>query len=310
MTDPPTSSLARIQEPLIDAYLHIIRAQLERLRELEEGARIGSDPEFIHKLRVAVRRLRSALRLLRPYHAEKRILRMRAPVDSLADALGAVRDQDVALEGARVYFATLPDERRRAIDPMIWDWTQRRRRSQRAVLDLLASDDYRQGLARMRDFARREPSGESGRVCDELPAVIWQHYGAVRRFEASPAAAPLQVLHRLRIEIKRLRYLLEFFEYVLDDRAAGLVKELAGLQGNLGALHDAGTLCALVEGFVAAQKRRMPSAAGGPLAREAALFRQAIGADILTLRASCVERLQSVSGPAFRAVLAKVSGAL
>jgi CHAD domain-containing protein len=310
MTDLSTAQLKRITEPLSAAYLRIIQTQLERLRALEEGAHFGSDPESIHKLRVTVRRLRSALRLLRPYYAEKRLRRLRAPMDKVADALGVVRDLDVAMEGAHAYLDTLPEERRRALDPMIWEWTQRRRQSQGTVAELLADAGYRHDLSRLESFVQREPPGEAGRVCDELPAIIWQHYGAVRRFEASPQTAPLLELHKLRIEVKRLRYLLEFFDDILDERANGLVKQLEDLQTKLGALHDAGTLSDLVASFAAAQIRQLPSAAEGPLACEAGLLREAIAANISMLRAACVEPWQSVSGPVFRAALAEVSGAL
>jgi CHAD domain-containing protein len=310
MTEPLAVRLARTQEPLTDAYLRIIQTQLERLHALEGDARIGADPESIHKLRVAVRRLRSALRLLRPYYDARHLRRLRAPVDMLAAGLGEVRDLDIALEPARAYLNTLPEERRRALDPMVWDWTQRRRLAQRSVTEFLDHDDYRRGLSRLRSFARSDSSARGGRLCDSLPAVVWSHYGAVRRFEPSMQDAPLLVLHALRIEIKRLRYLLEFFEEVLDERASVLAKQLADFQGNLGALHDAGTLADLVAAFVAAQTQQMPSAAEGALVREAALFREAIAADIQALRVGCLEPWRSVSGQPFRAALAKVTAAL
>ena len=310
MTESLAVRLARSQEPLTDACLRIIQTQLERLRALEGDARIGADPESIHKLRVAVRRLRSAMRLLRPYYDAGQLRRLRAPVDILAAPLGEVRDLDVALEPLRVYLNTLHEDRRRALDPMIWDWTQRRRLTQHSVTEFLDHDDYRRGLSRLRSFARTASATRAERVCDSLPAVIWSHYGAVRRFEPAMQDAPLLVLHELRIEIKRLRYLLEFFEEILDDRASALIKQLADFQGNLGALHDAGTLGDLVAAFVAAQVQQMPSAAEGPLVHEAARYREAIAADIQALRIACLEPWRQVSGAAFRVTLGKVSAAL
>lgn len=310
MTESSAGAPARAQEPLTDACLRIVQTQLDKLRALEGDARVGADPESIHKLRVAVRRLRSAMRLLRPYYEARQLRKLRAPLDTLAAPLGEVRDLDVALEPLRAYLGTLPPERRRALDPLIWDWTQRRRMAQHAVTEFLDDPEYRHGLARLRTFARTGSPVHSGRVCDSLPEIVWAHYGAVRRFEPLMQDAPLLVLHELRIEVKRLRYLLEFFEDLLGADAAGLVKQLADFQGDLGALHDAGTLGDLVAGFVAAQNQQVPSAAEGALAQEAALFRAVIASDVRTLRQACRKPWRAVSGPAFRRALGAVTAAL
>jgi len=302
--------MARRQEPITDACLRIIQTQLERLQELEGDARVGADPESIHKLRVAVRRLRSAMRLLRPYYSAKKLQQLRAPLDMVAAPLGEVRDLDVALEPLRAYLGTLPEERRRALDPLVWDWTQRRRLAQRSVTEFLDHADYRRGLAQLRSFACADAAARGGRVCDSLPAMLWTHYGAVRRFEPSMQDAPLLVLHELRIEVKRLRYLLEFFEDILEDGVTGLIKQLADFQGKLGDLHDAGTRGDLVASYVAAQIQQLPSAADGPLAHEAALYREAIAREIESLRQACLEPWRTVSGQKFRTTLGKVTASL
>ena len=302
--------LARRQEPISVACLRIIQTQLERLRELEGDARIGADPESIHKLRVAVRRLRSAMRLLRPYYSAKKLQQLRAPLDMVAAPLGEVRDLDVAMEPLRAYLNALPEERRRALDPLVWAWTQRRRLAQRSVTEFLDHADYRYGLLQLRSFAGADATARGGRVSDSLPAMIWTHYGAVRRFEASMQGAPLLVLHELRIEVKRLRYLIEFFEDILEGGVSGLIKQLADFQGKLGDLHDAGTRGDLVAGFVAAQIKQLPSAVDGPLAHEAALYRESVARDIELLRQECLEPWGTVSGQKFRSTLGKVTASL
>src|SRR6185369_4326904 len=72
----------------------VLRAQLEAMCKLRRKALDWSDPEGVHAMRVCSRRLRSAVSDFRPY------MRARLPrvtLRKIADALGAVRDQDVAL---------------------------------------------------------------------------------------------------------------------------------------------------------------------------------------------------------------------
>src|SRR5437762_11227050 len=72
----------------------VLRGQLKAMCKLRARALEWSDPEGVHAMRVCSRRLRSAMSDFRPF------IRARLPVGKLrriADALGAVRDQDVAL---------------------------------------------------------------------------------------------------------------------------------------------------------------------------------------------------------------------
>src|SRR5262249_19744284 len=65
--------------------------------ELQEAALSWTDPEGVHSMRVASRRLRSALRDFMPYVRKRDLASIQKQIRSLADALGEVRDQDVAI---------------------------------------------------------------------------------------------------------------------------------------------------------------------------------------------------------------------
>src|SRR5262245_62100317 len=64
--------------------------------------------------------------------------------------------------------------------------------------------------------------------------------------EYTTSPANIQELHDLRIAIKRTRYSLEIFEEFLPEEGKGFAEELAGLQDELGALHDSEVMLALL----------------------------------------------------------------
>ena len=87
----------RPADPLGTAARWVVSALAEQMASREPGARAGLDPEYVHDMRVAVRRLRAAARLFREALPAHRAAGLRAELRWLADALGAVRDADVAL---------------------------------------------------------------------------------------------------------------------------------------------------------------------------------------------------------------------
>ena len=83
-----------------------------------------------------------------------------------------------------------------------------------------------------------------------VPALIYDRYEVVRGYEAVIEGAPIETLHALRIDCKRLRYSLEFFREVLGPEAEGVIKEVVIIQDHLGNLHDADVACGLLVGFL------------------------------------------------------------
>ncbi len=75
----------------------IVLSELIQLRRHEDAVQSGDDHEAIHDMRVATRRMRSALRLLGAYYRPKEVKRLSRGLKELADELGTVRDLDVLL---------------------------------------------------------------------------------------------------------------------------------------------------------------------------------------------------------------------
>src|SRR6266536_2221294 len=74
-----------------------LTSRLEEMSALKERVLDWSGPEGVHDMRVASRRLRSALRDFLPYLRKRRLASSINRIREIADALGQIRDQDVAI---------------------------------------------------------------------------------------------------------------------------------------------------------------------------------------------------------------------
>jgi CHAD domain-containing protein len=105
-------------------------------------------------------------------------------------------------------------------------------------------------------------------VGDLAPRLIAkQHRRLLRKGRKISADSPDKDLHRLRIEGKKLRYLLEFFAGLFPRRRiTGLIKQLKKLQDNLGAFNDLAIQQASLESYLESRAEPSPreaAAVGG-----------------------------------------------
>ena len=226
-------------------------ACLEHL-QLNHAGVFADDPvEYIHQMRIAVRRLRAALRLFSPVLPAGFADGLLAPLHELMDVLGQARDHDVLLEEiAAPVLRALPDEPRLAA--LVGIVTERRFARRQAALQFLRSPRHGeivlQLLAALHGLA--EKSGADGAV-PALRDFAAQRLRRLRhRVRQQAAAARVErpeSLHALRIGIKRLRYALEFFAPLIAAKPLQrLLEKLAALQGTLGSINDLANAGALL----------------------------------------------------------------
>ncbi len=222
---------------------HTIKRYLYNLRKHEPKVRAGEDLEDVHDMRVAIRRIRSALQILEdaPDFDTKRLRKMRAHLRALARELGAVRDLDIFLGRLSAYESEHPE----AVGGLrvLGDELERRREDARAKLVReLETSKLQQRLQQVEDFATqpvdlsREPRPVL--VRHFAGAAIWRRYQDVLNFEGELPGAPPPHLHQLRIACKRLRYAIEMFEPALGEGAKPLTEALVAVQDHLGELQD------------------------------------------------------------------------
>ncbi len=128
-----------------DAAARVLTERLDTLMEHEAGTRAGTDPEELHDMRVASRRLRAALEAFAVCYRGKKFVRVAKETKSLTDALGGVRDGDVLLERMTAYKATVPPDEQPAIAGFIGQITAEReahRATMLRALDDLKATEY------------------------------------------------------------------------------------------------------------------------------------------------------------------------
>ncbi len=257
-------------DTLGEALARIVRAQLVALVEHEPEARAGSDPEAVHGMRVAVRRLRAALRFFAPALPARTRAHLDAELRWLGRALGPVRDLDVQLE-------------RYAAEPMIgaegaqlvaWLGEQRvaAHLAMRAALDSARAVRLRarlDGLASRREKLLRAAARTS--VAAYGAEAVERAYRRTLKQGKRIGREPLaDELHELRIRAKRLRYVVELVADIAGRDGRRLLDDLAKLQDVLGAHQDAVVGGELLRRFIEAAPAEQASTRAGAVAEELA----------------------------------------
>jgi CHAD domain-containing protein len=230
-----------------EVALAYLSAQTEALLDVDPFTRVDA-PDAVHKMRVAVRRLRSAL-------ATYRRLLDRSVTDPVRDelrwigrALGPVRDSEVIRDHLREEVSEQP--RPAVVGPVSRriDRTLRaeHRDAHRQALTELRSDRYLALLDAVEEIAGG--SALSGKRVDrparkQVPREVRRTFDRMVEFveQADAAASPEEtdrLLHEVRKAAKRVRYAAESADPVIGPGASGLAKQMEELQDVLGAHQD------------------------------------------------------------------------
>ena len=234
-----------------DCLVAIVRNCLGQLQANERVLLAGSeDPEAIHQLRVAVRRLRAAIGTFRPIIAEATGVELAEGLDWLQAATGPARDWDVfRLETLTLLLRRLSDDA--GLKALVRRVDAERERAHEVALGALADRRYTAVVLRLvlliQDQAWRRPP-EPGQLIGpaEEPGALFAKEQLARRTRAvlkrgrDRDESQEASLHELRIACKKLRYSIEFFRsFVPKARAKGALESLRELQDCLGSLNDA-----------------------------------------------------------------------
>jgi len=281
----------------------VLRFHLARLLAREPGVRAGIDPEELHKMRVATRRLRAGWRVFGDAFRGARVRRIRGDLGVVASRLGATRDLDVQLDRL-----TSP-ERREGLAPLEAAWRTKRENARAALVRELDSARHRRWLASFVRFVETGDAGvaptpgvEPSTVRERAASQVWAAYERVRAFERVMDGAPPETLHRLRIAAKRLRYSLEFVREALSPEAAIAIARITALQDHLGKLNDADVAAALTREFLSEAKESLNPAESAAVAEYLADQER----EVVALSESVGGPWAGVASIAFRRRLARV----
>jgi len=221
----------------------VLEERLDEMYESRSEALHWKDPEGVHSMRVASRRLRSALQDFMPYMNRRMIGLTVKQIKEIADALGEVRDQDVAIIELEKLSAHTPPEIAPTLKGLLEARKEVRDTARRELKEFLAKDDLKQMAADCVDAFWKATNG-SGKtkelsyvnmarsiIRDRLKDLDKLSKGLYRPLEVEP-------LHEMRIAGKRLRYAIELFQDCWQPGILHFAKRASRLQSALGRVHD------------------------------------------------------------------------
>jgi CHAD domain-containing protein len=204
-----------------------------------QGVLDDLDTEFLHDLRVSVRRARSVLRELAGVHPPEPWTSLRTELKWIQAVTGPLRDLDVQL----LEWDDVASGRADELAPLRRMLEKRRARELARVRRALRGRRFAAALEAWRALASAPPS-EQPRSALPIEAVAADRIRKVYRRMVRDggridAGSPAEDLHELRKRGKELRYLLELFGSLFpDDVVKPLVRSLKDLQDVLGRFQD------------------------------------------------------------------------
>jgi len=243
----------------------ILMFHFGRMLEHERETKVGKDIEELHDMRVAAMRMRSVIEVLEGYLDTKSIKPYYKDIKSIRRTLGNVRDLDVFLEKIDHYVVDQGTEMLHEMDPLtdsILIERAKNRGSMLMYLDDKRYNKFKQNFAsylEKKSFWKIKSVKKNGdpipcRVKDILPVLLYTQFAAVRAYDElisgeDTVDPSLKKYHELRIDVKILRYTLEFFKEVLGPESRDVIKDLKSLQDNLGDMHDTVVALEILENF-------------------------------------------------------------
>lgn len=235
---PPVTSLPPVPSTA-EVVAYAIRRSVAVHIDNAPGVALGSDPEHLHRARVAIRRLRSDLRTFEPLLDSSWSRGLRSDLRELARVMGAVRDADVLIARFDGCASRLPS--RAGVDTLIASLVAARTAGQRELTAYMASGAYATLLDRLVEAARAPALDAEGLAsADTLGRLVRRPWRRLTKtVNRLPDDPPDEMLHAVRIRTKRVRYAAEAVAPVLGKQARRFAKGAKRLQKVLGTLHDA-----------------------------------------------------------------------
>ncbi len=231
----PEGPAGRALSDLLSAYLSV-------MRQNEEGIAADTDTEFLHDYRVALRRMRSLLPEFRSAVDDKIFRELSRRLKVVAAATGPLRDLDVLLLSRQAYTQRVPDGLRGGIESYFCRVAEERAVRYRELRGYLTSVNYEGEIHRIGGLMEEIRTGAAGsslrktadRSLSKRLRRVEKDLISLSTMDGSEIAR-----HRVRIQCKKLRYLLEALSPVYPKKSVNrAIRELKRFQDALGRLQD------------------------------------------------------------------------
>ena len=231
----------------VQAVKSILQHLLTAMEMNEPGMLARLDTEFLHDYRIAVRRSRSILSQMKGVFPADRLEFFKREFAWLGAVTTPARDLDVYLLEFEKLQNRLAPEMRDALLPFKDFLQEQQEYAYKELVAAVTSERYKKLKQALNEFFKSNSDEVDKKAPDAKKDIhrqanerIWRSYKRVKR-EADRLTpdSPAQDFHELRKSCKKLRYLLEFFQFFYPDKDIGkLIKQLKILQDNLGEFQD------------------------------------------------------------------------
>lgn len=249
-----------------EAFRAIAGNALAQAQANEHGLIHGDDPEYLHQMRVGIRRLRSAFRLFREWLGETAAPQEEA-LRTLAAGLAPARDWDVLVtEILPAVSATLAAHR--GAPALIAACESQRQLARRSSKKLIKTNIYNRSMVALGRLLASPGGGPDNKVLQQpvrtcAAQILAAWYARVLRRGRRLEQRSNDELHRLRIAVKQLRYAVEFFSALFPPRRMATLRDrLVRLQDILGHINDAANVEPLLGSAAVSGGRAAQASAG------------------------------------------------
>ncbi len=231
-------------EPAEKAIRNMSRLMVQRALRQKNGIVDDIDTEFLHQYRVNLRKARSLLSLTRKTLLAEKFVSLKEELAELAGATNALRDMDVFLLDEATYGELLPGHYDAGLTEFFKLLKRQRKSEHKRVAAFLGTRRFAMQAQAVGKELSADPdfgSAESRRPVKKLAQtkILSRYVKICRLAHMIHKGVPDDDIHAIRIECKKLRYLMEFFAELLPRADLGkLLRRLKKLQNILGRFND------------------------------------------------------------------------
>ena len=223
----------------------IILTMMEKQRLTEDGIIDDIDTEFLHHYRVAIRMTRAAIAQLKDVFPEQDVEMLKNRFGALARKTNLLRDLDVFILDKKRYMNLLPESLRSGLSPMFDDFEKSRTSEVKKVARWLSGKTYKNEMTELEalfehGYSALETEWSEKPTIDLAVNKIQKRYRKIQKAAAKITSdTPDEAIHDIRINCKKLRYLLYFFGSMFKKKQVKVViNHLKSLQDTLGVFND------------------------------------------------------------------------
>src|SRR5579884_577782 len=237
-----TNQPQRVENAAEAPVLAYLREQLEELTAWDMAVR-RDEPDSIHQMRVAARRMRAALQAYQPMLRGDRVEHLISELRWIGQELGHARDEEVIAERISVRIDEVPSEL--VLGPVAarvqGHYAPRQAAARRALLEALCSERYIALLRSIEAFLANPPLTQG---TEDVPALVRRAHRRVSRrmrnaLQKAPGPQRDARSEEVRKAAKRARYAAEVAELGYGKKARRSARGYKKLQSLLGDHHDA-----------------------------------------------------------------------